>query len=130
MDGEAQKWTDRMIEQLTDFPGNVAAFRCTGRVTKADYETVLIPAVLSALRAHRKVRLYYETGADFALDVGAMWEDFKIGVEHFTRWDRVAVVTDIEWIKRAVLFFSFLMPATTKLFSPPEAAQARTWISA
>ncbi len=119
-----------MIEQLTDFPGNVVAFRCTGRVTRADYATVLLPAVLSALQAHQKVRLYYETGADFALDAGAMWADFKIGVEHFTRWDRIAVVTDIDWIKKAVRFFACLVPATTKLFSPPEAAQARAWISA
>jgi hypothetical protein len=119
-----------MIEQLSDFPSNVVAFRCTGRVTKADYTTVLLPAVLGALRAHQKVRLYYETGADFALDAGAMWEDFKIGVEHLTRWDRIAVVSDLDWIKKAVRFFAFLMPATTQLFSPSEVAEARAWISA
>ena len=94
-----------MIEQLTDFPGNVVAFLCTGRVTKADYETVLVPAVAGALRTHRKVRLYYETGADFSgLDRGAAWEDFKVGMENITRWERVAVVTDVEWIKHAVRF--------------------------
>jgi hypothetical protein len=30
-------------------------------------------------------------------------EDFKIGVEHLSRWERVAVVTDIDWIKHAVI---------------------------
>jgi hypothetical protein len=25
-------------------------------------------------------------------------EDFKFGMEHITRWERVAVVTDVEWI--------------------------------
>ncbi len=120
-----------MIEQLTDFPDNVLAFRCTGRVTKADYDKVLLPAVLAELRTHEKVRLYYEIGEDFAgLDAGAMWEDLKIGVEHLTRWEKVAVVTDVDWIKTAVRFFAFLMPATTKLFSRAEAAQARAWISA
>ncbi len=120
-----------MIEQLTDFPNNVVAFRCTGRVTKADYDSTLVPAVLSALRAHDKIRLYYETSEDFSsFDPGAMWEDFKIGVEQFTRWDRIAVVSDIDWIKKAVRFFALLMPATTKLFSLREAAQARAWITA
>lgn len=120
-----------MIKQLTDFPDNVVAFLCTGRVTKADYETVLVPAVLDALRSRDKVRLYYETGEDFAgFDAGAMWEDMKIGVEHLTRWDKVAVVTDIDWIRKAVRFFTFLMPATTKLFSRTEAEQARAWVSA
>src|ERR1039458_3755092 len=89
-----------MIEHLTSFPDNVLAFVCKGRVTKADYDAVLVPAVVQALQTHDKVRLYYETAGDFAgIDPGAMWEDFKVGMEHLTRWERVAVVTDIEWIK-------------------------------
>jgi SpoIIAA-like len=120
-----------MIKKLTDFPGNVAAFVCKGRVTRADYDAVLLPAVQSALSTHDKVRLYYETDADFAgLEAGAMWEDFKVGVEHLTRWERVAVVTDVQWIRHAVRFFGFLMPGATKLFSRSEAAQAREWILA
>ncbi len=32
----------------------------------------------------------YETGEDFAgLDASAMWEDFKVGVEHLTCWEKV-----------------------------------------
>ncbi len=120
-----------MIEQLTGFPDNVAAFRCTGRVTKEDYSKVLVPATLGKLQTHDKVRVYYEIAGDFSgFDPAAMWEDFKVGVEHLTRWEKVAVVTDIDWIGNAVRFFSFLIPATTRLFSPADAAQAREWISA
>lgn len=120
-----------MIEQLTDFPDNIAAFRCAGQVTRDDYVRVLVPAILGKLRTHDKVRVYYETAANFSgFETGAMWEDFKVGVEHLTRWERVAVVTDVDWIGNAVRFFAFLMPATTKLFSQAEAAQARSWISA
>jgi SpoIIAA-like len=120
-----------MIEQLTDFPDNVAAFRCTGQVTKVDYLRVLVPAVLGKLRTHDKVRVYYETAKNFSgFEAGAMWEDFKVGVEYLTRWDKVAVVSDVDWIGKAVRFFAFLMPATTTLFSQAEAAQARAWISA
>jgi SpoIIAA-like len=119
-----------MIKHLTDFPDKVVAFRCTDRVTKADYDKVLVPAVLEELRTHDKIRLYYETGEDFSgFDPGAMWEDFKVGVEYLTRWEKVAVVTDVDWIRKAVQFFAFLIPTTTKLFSRTEAAQARAWIS-
>jgi hypothetical protein len=120
-----------MIEQLPDFPDNVLAFVCKGRVTKADYDDVLVPAVLHALKKHAKVRLYYETAADFAgMDPEAMWEDFTIGMEHLTRWERVAVVTDIDWIKQATRLFSFLLPGTTKSFPTSEAGQARRWLAA
>ena len=119
-----------MIDQLTDFPGNVLAFVGKGRVTKADYDAVLLPAVRTALGTHDKVRLYYEIAADFAgLDPGAMWEDFMIGARYPTRWERVAVVTDVAWIKQTVRFFSWLMPAATKLFPLSEAVQARAWIA-
>lgn len=119
-----------MIEQLTGFPENVVAVVCKGRVTRADYDAVLLPAVRRALQRHDKVRLYYETDADFAgLDPGAMWEDFKVGMQHLTRWERIAVVTNVDWIKHAVRLFGFLMPAVTKLFSPAESAQAREWIT-
>ena len=120
-----------MIQQLTDLPDNVLGFVCKGRVTKADYDAVLVPAVIDALKSHDKVRLYYETAADFAgIDPGAMWEDFKVGMEHLTRWERVAVVTDVEWIKQTMRFFSFLMPGAMKSFSTSEAAEARAWIIA
>ena len=120
-----------MIESLPNFPEHVLAFVCRGRVTKADYDAVLVPAVVRALERHQKVRLYYETAADFAgFDAGAVWEDFKVGMEHLTRWERVAVVTDVEWIKQTMRFFSFLMPGAMKAFPFAEAAQARAWIAA
>ena len=120
-----------MIEQLIDFPDNVLAFVCKGHVTKADYDAVLIPAVITALKRQGKVRLYYETAADFVgIDPGAIWDDFKVGMEHLTRWERAAVVTDVEWIKQTMRFFSFIMPGTMKSFPTSEAAQARAWIIA
>ena len=119
-----------MIEQLKDFPDNVLAFVCHGRITKDDYEKVLVPAVLEALKRHDKLRLYYETAGDFGgIDPGAVWEDFMVGMEHFTRWERIAVVTDVDWIQHTMRFFSFLMPAQMKIFSPADAAAARAWIA-
>ena len=69
-----------MIEHLAGFSDNVVAVLCSSRVTKADYDSVLIPAVDEALRKHRKVRLYYETGVDFAgLDLGAAGKTLRWG---------------------------------------------------
>lgn len=120
-----------MIEILPNFPDNVVAVAGREQVTRHDYETVLVPALEKALEGHDKVRLYYEIGADFAgIDPGAMWEDFRVGVEHLLSWDRVAVVTDVDWIRQTMKAFSFLMPGEIRIFSTAEAAQARDWISA
>ena len=119
-----------MIERLKDFPADVLAFVCRGRVSKKDYDTVLVPAVNEALKNGGKLRIYYETGGDFQIEPGAMMEDFKVGMEHLPRWERMAVVTDIDWIKHTMRFFSFLMPGEMKTFPSSEAAQARAWIAA
>lgn len=120
-----------MIEQLPNFPDNVVAIVCRGRITKADYDLVLVPAVENALKKHEKVRIYYEIAPDFSgFDPGAMFEDFKVGMGHLTRWERIALVTDIEWIKHATQLFSFITPGEMKLFPTSQADEARAWIAA
>ena len=43
---------------------------------------------------------------------------------------RIAVVTDIEWIRHTVWLFSFLIPGTVRLYPLSEAGKARAWIVA
>jgi SpoIIAA-like len=118
-----------MIEALEGFPANVLAFACKGHVIKRDYKTVLIPAVEKALKQKGKVRLYYQIQSDFSgIDLGAMWDDFKVGMEHLFRWERVAVVTDVDWIRHTFQAFSFVIPCTVKMFRLAETAKAREWI--
>lgn len=119
-----------MIELLKGFPGNVVAIACHGDVSKKDYDDVLIPAVDKALSEHDKVRMLYEIAPDFAgYDAGAAWEDFKTGMEHFSKWERIAVITDVDWISAAVKLFGVFMPATIRVYPLDDAAQARLWIT-
>lgn len=120
-----------MIEVLEGFPDNVVGFVCHGHVTREDYETALIPVVEQSLQNHDKLRLYYETASDFSgIDPGAVWEDTKVGIGHMTRWERFAVVTDVEWIRHTMKLFSFLLPGELRVFSAAQAGDAREWIVA
>ena len=119
-----------MIETLKDFSGNVVGFRGSGHITRQDYEAVVIPAVEAAFKQYKTIRLYYEFAPDFAgLDPGAMWEDFKVGMEHFTHWERIAIVTDMDWLSNALKVFAFLMPGDIRHFPLADADQARAWIA-
>lgn len=118
-----------MIKCLPGFPDNVIAVICQGHVTRADYETVLIPRVEQALEQYEKVRLYYQIDTDFSgFDPGAMWADTKVGMAHLHRWERMAVVTDVDWIKNAMKYFGFLFPVEMKTFPIAEIPMARDWI--
>ena len=118
-----------MIEVLNEFPDNVIAFACRGRVTREDYETVLIPTVTLAFQRHHKLRLYYEIGRDFeGVEASAVWEDLVIGVEHLLQWERMAIVTDVGWIEQAFKVFRFLIPGEVRLFATDQVGLAREWI--
>lgn len=79
---------------------------------------------------HRdKVRIYYEIAQDFAgIEPGAVWEDAKVGFAHWFRWERLAVVTDVEWIKHTLKIFG-LLPGELRSFPTTEADTARDWIT-
>jgi len=118
-----------VIEALEDFPDNISAFACHGHLTKADYESVIIPQIDDKLTRHKKLRAYTEIAPDFAgVDPGFVWEDTKFGFGHFFDWERGALVTDVEWMSRATKFFAFLMPGDWRTFATAEASKAREWI--
>ena len=118
-----------MIELLEGFPANVIAAKGKGEVTGADYDEILIPAVEKTLKEHDKIRCYYELGKDFTgFDAAAVWEDTKIGFEHLSRWERVAVVTDVQWISWTMHAFRFMFPI--RVFSTSQETEARAWITA
>jgi SpoIIAA-like len=120
-----------MIRLLSGFPENVLAVACEGQVSRQDYEEVLIPAVTAALQRHPKLRLYYEVTPQFAgIEAGAVWEDFRLGMAHLSRWERMAVVTDVEWIRLAMNAFRFLLPGRLRVFPASAVSEARRWIAA
>ena len=119
-----------MIEQIGDLPDNVLGFSAKGVVTKADYETIIIPAVEAKFSKYAKVKFLYHIGDGFTkFETGALWDDAKIGFKHLTSWDRIAVVTDVDWIRTAVRIFAFLLHGPVRVFQNAEIAEARSWIS-
>jgi hypothetical protein len=64
------------------------------------------------------------------MDAGAVWEDFRIGVGHLSGWERIAVVTDVDWVRLAINAFRFLVRGEIRIFPTSETAEARRWIAA
>ena len=118
-----------MLEIKTNFPENVLAIRASGQVTKKDYKDILLPAAKEAFEKNKELRVYYEIEEDSGFDLGAMWEDMSLGVNNWSKWDKVALITDKDWIKNAASTFGFFMPCPVKTFKLTEREQAKIWIS-
>ena len=119
-----------MIEVMTDLPDRVLGLRARGEVTAEDYRTVLVPAIEEKLSKHRKVRLLYVIGDEFKGYSGAAaWEDAKVGMKHLTSFERVAVVTDVDWVEKMIKAFGFALPGEVRVFDDDDLEDARQWIS-
>lgn len=118
-----------MIEVMTDLPDRVLGLKATGQVSAQDYKTVLVPAVEEKLRKQKKARLLYLLGDDFeGFTGGAAWEDAKVGMKHLTSFERVAVVTDADWIEGIIKAFGFALPGEVRVFDDDDLDEARLWI--
>ena len=119
-----------MIEVITDLPERVLGVKASGEVSANDYKTVLVPAIEEKLTKHKKARLLYVLGDEFeGYTSGAAWEDAKVGMKHLTSFERVAVVTDVDWIEKMVKAFGFALPGEVRVFDDDDLDEARIWIS-
>ena len=120
-----------MIAQIKDLPAGTVGFRAHGQVTADDYEKIIVPDVEAAFALNRKLRMLYVTAEDFTgFDPGAMWDDAKLGMRHFSGWERIALVTDVAWLRTTATAFSFAVPAKFEIFGNAEFDDAKTWLLA
>jgi SpoIIAA-like len=126
---QAEREEIAMLEMLDGLPDQVLGFAAKGEVTAEDYRQLLVPAVESKLGTHRKLRLLYILGADFSGFTGAAaWEDAKVGMRHFTSFERIAVVSDIDWVRHMVKAFGFVVPGEVRVYDVDAADEARSWV--
>ena len=119
-----------MLEIIQGMPDNVVAVSASGKVTGEDYDYLLIPLIEGKLKTLKKVRVLYVLGPEFTdFTAGAMWDDAKIGLRHFTAYERIAMVTDVNWILGAVKFFTFMFPCPVRIFGNERLSEAMAWIS-
>ena len=119
-----------MIKVIDGLPADVVGIEAVGEVRAGDYEDTLDPAVDAALEANDKIRLLYVLGSEFSgYSGGAMWEDTKLGVTHWTSWAKIALVTDHGGYADGVKAFAWLIPAEIKVFALAARDDATSWVS-
>jgi hypothetical protein len=119
-----------MIEQLENLPEDILGFRAAGEITASDYTDVLKPAIDAVLRRGEDVRIVLVFDDWSGMTGAAVWEDLKMGIERFTKWKRIALVTDIEWMRHATSLFGWMTPGDVKSFALPDLDAAITWAEA
>jgi hypothetical protein len=53
----------------------------------------------------------------------------RAGLEHVTRWEKIAVLTDREWLRHSVGIFGYLIPGEIRAFPAAQEDEARAWVA-
>ncbi len=120
-----------MIKLIAGLPDNVIAFTASGRVTDDDYKTVVAPAAIAIRAPSGTRRLLYHVPPEFKkFTTTALWDDTHIGLHRLQGFERVAVVTDIQWIRSLATGIRPTGSMDIKIFSHVDFDEARHWICA
>ena len=117
-----------MITELTDLPDGVIGFEAGGTLAAEDYRDVLLPAIERAADSG-DLRVLIVVNELDGVSPGAMWEDLKMGLQHGRDWKRIALVTDVEWMRHMAAWFGWLTPGEMRHFPLAERADALTWLA-
>lgn len=121
-----------MIERMSDAPEGVIGIQASGKLTKEDYENVLEPALNEAMDSGNARVLFVLPDFD-GLEPQAFFDDLKtgIGVELMNRavWKRLAFVSGVEWVSKAMRLFAWAMPGELNVFEMDELDKAKEWVA-
>jgi hypothetical protein len=119
-----------MLKTLDDLPDGVLGFEADGEIGADDYRKVLLPALQQQLAAGHDVRVVLVFRQWDGMTGGALWQDLKMGVDNLTRWKKIALVTDVDWMRHATRLFGWMTPGEMRHFPMAERDAAIAWAGA
>jgi hypothetical protein len=116
-----------MIETIETGCPRVVGLKLCGRLHDGDYQEFL-PTMETILTAVGKVRLFVQYEDFHGWDMHAAWDDLKFRVQHYSDFERIAMVGDRKWEKWMANFFKPFTKAEVKYFDRSEVDAAWKWL--
>lgn len=114
-------------------PAGTVGLRASGKLSKEDYTEVLEPALREGVESG-ELRLVFVLTDFHGLEPSAVAEDVKTGLQAWVRdhsaWKRFALVTDVEWVAKAMHMFAWLTPGEVMICEPGRLEEAKAWAAA
>jgi hypothetical protein len=114
-------------------PTGTIGLAASGKLSREDYRDVLEPALAEAVESGDLRLLFVLTDFD-GLEHGAWIEDVKAGLKAWVRdhsaWNRFALVTDVEWVAKAMRMFTWITPGEVLVRGLDGLEQAKAWVAA
>lgn len=115
------------LEERDD--GKVLEVRVIGTIVKDDYKE-FVPHVDRLIGRHGKIRILLDMKDFHGWTAGALWEDIKFDLKHFSDIERVAMVGEKKWQKGMSQFCRPFTRAKIRYFDHAALDEAWEWAEA
>lgn len=111
-------------------PPGTLGFTGAGEVDDDDFEEVVAPVLRQEIARQGKIRMLYLLGPEVREhDEDATKAGFAFAARHPSAWERVAVVSDEDWLRPALRVMSVLLPGQLRAFPLRELDIAKEWVA-
>ena len=115
-----------MIVKIENTPDNMVGFQTLGEVTKEDFETTVVPEVQALVARTGKLNYLMVVNTELKnFTAGAWLQDLLLGLKNLTKWNRAAILSDVEGVKIFTDIFSVVMPGEFKCFGKADLKMKR-----
>ena len=117
-----------MAIQLTEKKdGKVLEVQVSGKLMHEDYNH-FVPMFERLVKQNGKIRVLFEMTDFHGWEGGALWDDIKFDLKHFSDIERLAMVGDKQWEKGMSVFCKPFTTAKIRYFDHAAIAEARAWV--
>lgn len=107
--------------------GSIIEVEVSGKIHKADYDH-FVPEFERLVKEHGKLHVLFIMKDFHGWDLGALWEDIKFDLHHFSSIARVAMVGNKAWEEGMATFCKPFIKAKVSYFEEHRLAEAKAWL--
>jgi hypothetical protein len=117
------------VELREEAGGKIVAVTLSGKLAAGDYSRLGGEAD-RLIKQHGKIRILVSMHDFHGWTAGALWEDIKFDLKHFTHIEKLAFVGETKWEHGMAVFCKPFTTAKIRYFDHTKADEAKAWLEA
>jgi len=119
-----------MVQLLSSFPKYVVAYRAQGQINDDEYQHIVMTRVKEVAEQFGAINFLVLLETDIGnYKFEAFLNYLKVSFEHFSKWNRMAIVSDQGWVRVAYRVLSPLVHGEIKAYEIKDFETAKAWVS-
>jgi|SRR6185503_1566113 len=119
-----------MLRLIENLPLHVTGIHACYNVSEEEYIELLTELLDNQIQKIKRINILLVLETDIKNFASGMWcGNVRIGLKHFFKWNKVAVVSDQQSLRGYSDLFKYIIPGKFRNFSLAKMDEAIIWVS-